>query len=179
MVSSSGWHIFSTCLLHQYHYVADRMNWTEAQTYCREKYTDLATIENTEEMNQLINTVSSSGYNSAVWIGPYSKINWRWSDGYNRSGAEYWDWKIGHPLSYLLTITSVLWLQNVTQLVDCRSGEATHAIKLITKSGFAGRVANSNNRIHIEGLDSMIHHRMFSSLLWFLFFCGSKTLLGE
>ncbi|XP_042258031.1 L-selectin-like [Thunnus maccoyii] len=78
----SGWSIFSTCRLHQYHFVAEPMNWTEAQTYCRETYTDLVTIENTEDMNQLINTVSSAGYNSQVWIGLYRVIDWKWSDGY-------------------------------------------------------------------------------------------------
>ncbi|XP_042257521.1 lymphocyte antigen 75-like [Thunnus maccoyii] len=66
------------------------MKWTEAQTYCRETYTDLATIENTEDMNQLINTVPSA---SQVWIGLYSNIDWKWSDGYRGSGAEYKNWE--------------------------------------------------------------------------------------
>ncbi|XP_042257514.1 secretory phospholipase A2 receptor-like isoform X2 [Thunnus maccoyii] len=93
----SGWSIFSTCRLHQYHFVAQRMKWTEAQTYCRETYTDLVTIENTEDMNQLINTASSAGYNSQVWIGLYRVIDWKWSDGYRGSGAEYRDWRSGYP----------------------------------------------------------------------------------
>ncbi|XP_042258030.1 secretory phospholipase A2 receptor-like [Thunnus maccoyii] len=93
----SGWSIFSTCRLHQYHFVAEPMNWTEAQTYCRETYTDLVTIENTEDMNQLNNTVSSAGYNSQVWIGLYRVIDWKWSDGYRGSGAEYRDWRSNQP----------------------------------------------------------------------------------
>ncbi|XP_051285512.1 C-type mannose receptor 2 isoform X2 [Dicentrarchus labrax] len=88
----SGWNIIPSCLLHQYHFVVDPMNWTEAQSYCRDTYTDLATIENTEEMNQLINTVSSAGHRSEVWIGLYSKIDWRWSDSYRGSGAQYKNW---------------------------------------------------------------------------------------
>ncbi|XP_050931684.1 C-type mannose receptor 2-like [Lates calcarifer] len=88
----SGWKI-STSLQHQYHYVSDSKNWTEAQTFCRETYTDLATIENTEEMKQLINTVSSAGYNSDVWVGLYSKVEWKWSDGYTGSGAEFRSWE--------------------------------------------------------------------------------------
>ncbi|XP_044198490.1 uncharacterized protein LOC122974519 [Thunnus albacares] len=93
----SGWSIFSTCRLHQYHFVAEPMKWTEAQTYCRETYTDLATIENTEDMNQLNNTVSSAGYNSQVWIGLYRVVDWKWSDGYRGSGDEYRDWASNQP----------------------------------------------------------------------------------
>uniref|UniRef100_A0A3Q0SQD4 C-type lectin domain-containing protein n=1 Tax=Amphilophus citrinellus TaxID=61819 RepID=A0A3Q0SQD4_AMPCI len=92
----SGWHI-STCLSHQYHYVADAMNWTEAQTYCRQRYTDLATIQNTNDMNQLTNTVSSAGHSSEVWIGLYSYVDWQWSDGYTGIGADYKNWASSEP----------------------------------------------------------------------------------
>ncbi|XP_038567291.1 secretory phospholipase A2 receptor-like isoform X1 [Micropterus salmoides] len=88
LVLFTGWDP-SSCLLHQYHSVPDRMSWTEAQTYCRQKYTDLATIENTEEVNKVINTVPSSGNHMAVWIGVYVNLNWRWSDGYTGTGADY------------------------------------------------------------------------------------------
>ncbi|KAI3375742.1 hypothetical protein L3Q82_004041 [Scortum barcoo] len=111
----SGWYIFSTCLLYQYHFVAEPMNWTEAQTYCREKYTDLATIENTEEMNQLVSTISSSGYSSNVWIGLYSTVSWRWSDGYNGSGAEYRNWYPGYQYENYFCVMShtyYLWISN-------------------------------------------------------------------
>ncbi|XP_035004173.2 C-type mannose receptor 2-like [Hippoglossus stenolepis] len=93
----SGCLTFSTCLLHQYHFVSDKMNWTEAQSYCRETYTDLATIENTEEMKKLNDTVSAAGNSSKVWIGLYSHIDWKWSDGFNQSGAEYRNWKSPDP----------------------------------------------------------------------------------
>ncbi|XP_067381282.1 C-type mannose receptor 2-like [Channa argus] len=92
VLSLSGWSL-STCLLHQYHYVPDLKTWTEAQSYCRQRYTDLATIGNTEEMNQLINTVLSAGYNSQVWIGLYNEINWTWSDGYTGSDADFRNWE--------------------------------------------------------------------------------------
>ncbi|CAB1452669.1 unnamed protein product [Pleuronectes platessa] len=91
----SGCLTFSTCLLHQYHFVSDVMTWTEAQSYCREKYTDLATIENTEEMKKLKDTVFNAGHSSEVWIGLYSHIDWKWSDGFNQSGAEYRRWYSG------------------------------------------------------------------------------------
>ncbi|XP_053272716.1 aggrecan core protein [Pleuronectes platessa] len=93
----SGCLTFSTCLLHQYHFMSNAKTWTEAQSYCREKYTDLATIENTEEMKKLNDTVSAAGNSSEVWIGLYSHIDWKWSDGFNQSGAEYRNWYPSQP----------------------------------------------------------------------------------
>ena len=77
--------------------MSDVKTWTEAQSYCREWYTDLATIGNTEEMKKLKDTVSAAGHSSDVWIGLYSHIDWKWSDGFNQSGAEYRKWHPGDP----------------------------------------------------------------------------------
>ncbi|KAF3697530.1 Aggrecan core protein Cartilage-specific proteoglycan core protein [Channa argus] len=90
--SEQSWSL-STCLLDQYYYVPDLKNWTEAQSYCRQRYTDLATIGNTKEKNQLINKVLTDGYKSQVWIGLYNQINWTWSDGYTGSGADFRNWE--------------------------------------------------------------------------------------
>ncbi|TRY88564.1 hypothetical protein DNTS_034543 [Danionella cerebrum] len=63
----------------QFFFVNESKNWTEAQRVCRQNYTDLATIENMEEMNRLINTVNGS-YSGSAWIGLYDDLNgWRWS----------------------------------------------------------------------------------------------------
>ncbi|XP_036959337.1 putative C-type lectin domain family 20 member A isoform X2 [Acanthopagrus latus] len=53
---------------------------TEAQKYCRETYTDLATIDNMEDVKILINTVDQSKASNGFWIGLYDDLNsWRWS----------------------------------------------------------------------------------------------------
>ncbi|XP_061578694.1 lymphocyte antigen 75-like [Cololabis saira] len=90
----SEWFILSTCLVRHYHFVDQSLTWTEAQTYCRQTYTDLATIENSEELNQFMNTLSYAGQ---FWIGLYNKINWRWSDGFNGTGADYRNWYSTEP----------------------------------------------------------------------------------
>ncbi|XP_067117527.1 C-type mannose receptor 2-like [Osmerus mordax] len=76
----SGLCALSSSLPHQYHFVNEPKTWTEAQRYCREKYTDLATIDNMEDMNRVYG--ASSGYTGRAWIGLYGDINtWSWSLG--------------------------------------------------------------------------------------------------
>lgn len=87
----SGWFV-STCCPRQYHYVDDPKTWTEAQSYCTQTHTDLASTKNTEEMKQLNSTVSPAARSSELWIGLYSQISWRWSDGFTGSGADYRNW---------------------------------------------------------------------------------------
>ncbi|XP_048021426.1 LOW QUALITY PROTEIN: macrophage mannose receptor 1-like [Megalobrama amblycephala] len=85
-----------TSTSHQYHFVSESKTWTEAQRYCRQNYTDLATIDNMEEMNRLINTVNGS-YSGSAWIGLYDDVNsWRWSlednDFYQEGERDFRNW---------------------------------------------------------------------------------------
>uniref|UniRef100_A0A4W5KYE6 C-type lectin domain-containing protein n=1 Tax=Hucho hucho TaxID=62062 RepID=A0A4W5KYE6_9TELE len=92
----------SSCLTREYHYVSNPKTWTEAQRYCREKYTDLATIENMEDMKRLINTVDV-GYNGSVWIGLKRGdiMVWQWSlanrDYYRAEGTGFRKWSEREP----------------------------------------------------------------------------------
>ncbi|MEQ2200279.1 hypothetical protein XENOCAPTIV_026594 [Xenoophorus captivus] len=72
---------FSDCQLYEYHYIEEDKNWTEAQRYCREKHTDLATVSNMTDMKRLLNI--SAGNMGEAWIGLYDqtagKRKWYWS----------------------------------------------------------------------------------------------------
>ncbi|XP_050926952.1 L-selectin-like [Lates calcarifer] len=80
---------------------------TEAQSYCREKYTDLATIDNMEDVNLLNSMVDLSRmiyptYSYLAWIGLYDDVNsWRWSlsdrSFYTQEEAEFRNWASGEP----------------------------------------------------------------------------------
>ncbi|XP_026010915.1 C-type lectin domain family 4 member K-like [Astatotilapia calliptera] len=79
----------------QYHFINKSLTWYEAQSFCRLKYTDLATINDMDDENQLINTLG--GNVTSSWIGLYDgQINrWLWSDG---SGiASFTQWSPGEP----------------------------------------------------------------------------------
>ncbi|XP_027893767.1 C-type mannose receptor 2-like [Xiphophorus couchianus] len=72
---------FMDCQLYQFHYINENKNWTEAQQYCREKHTDLATVTNMEGLTRLLS--KSPGTMAEAWIGLYGQTNgirkWYWS----------------------------------------------------------------------------------------------------
>ncbi|KAK1897894.1 Macrophage mannose receptor 1 [Dissostichus eleginoides] len=71
--------------------IKSAMTWTEAQSYCREHHTDLASVRNLAE-NQQLDELSPEGEYSA-WIGLY-RDSWKWSDGSNSS---FMYWKVKEP----------------------------------------------------------------------------------
>ncbi|KAL3046041.1 hypothetical protein OYC64_004117 [Pagothenia borchgrevinki] len=71
---------FFTCDLYEYHFIQEGKTWEEAQSYCREHFTDLATVSDMRDVERLTNSSQTIG----AWIGLRS-INekmikeWRWS----------------------------------------------------------------------------------------------------
>ncbi|XP_026062977.1 C-type mannose receptor 2-like [Carassius auratus] len=95
----SGLFWSSSGLFRPYHYINVRMSWPEAQSYCRSKYTDLATVDSMDDVNRLVNIVDA-GYSGSVWIGlkTGTQTRWVWSNG-DGTVTQYRPWSAGHPIS--------------------------------------------------------------------------------
>ena len=66
-------------IYYEYHLINEAKTWDEAQAYCRENYTDLATIGNHDDMERLVNMAPSG----TIWIGlrETGTVAWVWSVG--------------------------------------------------------------------------------------------------
>uniref|UniRef100_A0A8C1FRV2 C-type lectin domain-containing protein n=2 Tax=Cyprinus carpio TaxID=7962 RepID=A0A8C1FRV2_CYPCA len=89
----------SPALSRPYHYINVRMSWPEAQSYCRSKYTDLATVDSMDDVNRMVNIVDA-GYSGSVWIGLKrgTQKRWGWSNG-DDTVTQYSPWSAGHLIS--------------------------------------------------------------------------------
>lgn len=97
--------------LRPYTFINQQMNWFEAQKYCRENYTDLATVDNMQDMNHLI--AAAGSFKGTVWTGLYDMWwSWEWSapGGFDyRLPFTKWYGEPGRP-RYLWELCGVLWL---------------------------------------------------------------------
>uniref|UniRef100_A0A3Q3M4K5 C-type lectin domain-containing protein n=1 Tax=Mastacembelus armatus TaxID=205130 RepID=A0A3Q3M4K5_9TELE len=79
--SSAGLCFPSSCVPHsQFVFIKTPKTWYEAQSYCREKCFDLATINSMTEMKTVLELVKNQNYDAA-WIGLWKggAATWHWS----------------------------------------------------------------------------------------------------
>ncbi|XP_072574564.1 putative C-type lectin domain family 20 member A [Paramormyrops kingsleyae] len=100
----SEFHSHCSCLSHQYHFVNINLNWTDAQAYCRENYTDLATIDNMKEMKRLTESVDTD-YTGKAWIGLMKGTSWRWQWSSGEGDTGYTNWDIDNLILVNRTMT--------------------------------------------------------------------------
>ncbi|XP_041925999.1 C-type lectin lectoxin-Lio2-like isoform X4 [Alosa sapidissima] len=95
----SGLGSLSSSVPRQFHVVKEQKSWTEAQQYCREEFTDLATIDDMTEMEKVKSMIQEAGAGDA-WIG-LKTGEWQWSladrDFYRENEAEFRNWYPGQP----------------------------------------------------------------------------------
>ncbi|KAL6468221.1 hypothetical protein MHYP_G00238980 [Metynnis hypsauchen] len=84
-------------LVRLYYFVNDSKTWTEAQTYCRKKFTDLATVDSVKDISSLMTAVDV-GYNGSLWIGltQAGQKHWGWSRG-DELLSNFSNWDAGRP----------------------------------------------------------------------------------
>ncbi|XP_029943490.1 macrophage mannose receptor 1-like [Salarias fasciatus] len=94
----SGLCFLPACFLHKYFLIEKAKSWSEAQDYCKERYSNLAIVRNAKDMEQLVD-VSQPYLKIRVWIGLRHELsNWTWSQGEgNYVGAEFMKWAPGEP----------------------------------------------------------------------------------
>ncbi|KAK7886646.1 hypothetical protein WMY93_026267 [Mugilogobius chulae] len=90
----SGFTIFSQGFS-EFHLINVTKSYADAKSYCREMYTDLATINNFSEMNALINLVS--GKADRAWIGLEIAENRTWHWSLPAYPLDFTNWRDGTP----------------------------------------------------------------------------------
>ncbi|XP_046906677.1 C-type mannose receptor 2-like isoform X2 [Hypomesus transpacificus] len=141
--------VLSACALHQYHLVTNssptQLSWPAAQSYCREHFVDLATVDSMEDMQNMLNqTGLVTGY---VWTGltrNRSVSSWKWSlsgsQFYRKGETEYRNWAqpepiTGQPCAALVSNETGVWRDyactNTYSFVCSHSGNDPGKLKYI------------------------------------------------
>uniref|UniRef100_A0AAY5F304 C-type lectin domain-containing protein n=1 Tax=Electrophorus electricus TaxID=8005 RepID=A0AAY5F304_ELEEL len=79
-------HFMAAGMYHSYHLVLEKMAWYDAQRYCMENYTDLVSIRNQKQNEEVM--LNGKKSITPFWIGLLCDV-WEWADG-GLSGYRNW-----------------------------------------------------------------------------------------
>nr|XP_055057224.1 macrophage mannose receptor 1-like [Misgurnus anguillicaudatus] len=114
----SGLQCSASGLWREYQYINISMTWTQAQSYCRYRFTDLATVDSMDDVNRMINLVNETdGYRGSMWIGlqKTAQSHWVWSHGEDNI-SQYITWATGRPTGQdCVFFANNVWYDNACQ----------------------------------------------------------------
>uniref|UniRef100_A0A3Q1JP35 C-type lectin domain-containing protein n=1 Tax=Anabas testudineus TaxID=64144 RepID=A0A3Q1JP35_ANATE len=169
-ICSCSQSFFCTCHLYVYHFIGENKTWDEAQKYCREKYTDLATVSNMTDMERLRKSTETL---TEAWIGLHSypennNRRWYWS----LPGLEFKEtqtrWDSGEPNDVggkenCLVMNNQKWSdfpcndkhQFICYMETKQSNESFHLIIYTLTWPQAQRYCRVNHTDLVSGLDQL------------------------
>ncbi|XP_058503847.1 uncharacterized protein LOC131471352 [Solea solea] len=87
---------FFTGVSSLFHIIELLKNYEDAKSYCREMYTDLGTVRNLADMNDLV-TAAASATTVRAWIGLENGAVWKWHWTLPEHQLVYSNWSEGEP----------------------------------------------------------------------------------
>ncbi|XP_075884104.1 putative C-type lectin domain family 20 member A [Nelusetta ayraudi] len=81
----------------QYYFIDEARTWPNAQKYCRRHYTDLATVNDVQDLEILADLTGSE--ENASFVGLHKSWTWSFSDygDYHEGERAYWNWASKQP----------------------------------------------------------------------------------
>ncbi|KAK7939340.1 hypothetical protein WMY93_002666 [Mugilogobius chulae] len=145
-----------------YRLIENKLPWTEAQSYCRSHFIDLATVDDEEQLNLLIEATQRNTPLGHFWTGLYDDVDsWRWSlqeDGYYDGGLEQFRlWEEGQPKNYNNSFTcSVMLTNGKWKTGSCEASKRPFICYSELLRQYHSDMASVRNQLENDQLHSMI-----------------------
>ncbi|KAL3980113.1 prolactin regulatory element-binding protein [Sarotherodon galilaeus] len=148
----------------QFHFVTQSKTWTEAQLYCREKYTDLATFTSKDKTMAAQQLAGSQKF----WIGLFRV--WKWS--YTGTGkSTFTNWGPGEPGVEKCVTVSALGIWSTRDCSEekhfiCYSDDAGRYILVQDSRSFYGAQSYCRDRYtDLSSINSVVNNTEIMTLL--------------